>query len=89
MPEIIIDVSCNDIVNLHLSDGNHWVLIMKKSSNAVYYINSYSVETQPKFLDNCVDLGSDQRIQQDGESFCGAYVYVLLTLIEDLKLRAR
>ena len=54
----------NIIVNLHPSDGTHWVLVIRSEGGPVYYFDSFGVETPPLFLEECVDLGSNERIQQ-------------------------
>ena len=63
----------NMIVNLHPTDGTHWVLIIRREGGPVYYFDSFSVETPSLFLEEYVDLGFDERIQQYEESYCGAY----------------
>ena len=63
----------NIIVNLHPTDGTHWVLFIRREGGPVYYFDSFGVETLPLFLEEYVDLGSNERIQQYDESYCGAY----------------
>ena len=72
IPKSIKEVSYNSIVNLQCTDGTHWVLIMKRKNNDFHYFDSHDVETKPKSLDKFVDLESDDRKKQDGESFCGS-----------------
>ena len=62
----------NIIVSLHPTDGTHWVLVIRREDGPVYYFDSFRVETSPLFLEEYVDLGSNERIQQYDESFCGA-----------------
>ena len=78
----------NIIVNLHQTKGTHWVLVIRRedtrsgwgtktdgpsTDGPVYYLDSFGVETPPLFLEEYVDLGSNERIQQYDESYCGAY----------------
>ena len=51
-------------VNLHPTDGTHWVLVIRREGGSVYYFECFGVETPPLFLEEYVDLGSDERIQQ-------------------------
>ena len=81
VPNVII------IVNLHPTDGTHWVLIIRGEGGSVYYFDSFGVETPPTFLEEYVDLGSNERIQHYVESYCGAYcLYMIYLIVEDLKL---
>ena len=48
----------------------------------MYYFDSFGVETTPLFLDEYVDLGSNKRIQQSDESYCGAYCLYMIYLID-------
>ena len=50
----------------------------------MYYFDSFGVETPPLFLEEYVDLGSNERIQQYAESYCGAYCLYMILLIDDL-----
>ena len=72
-PEMIYETNFNIIVNLHPTDGTHWVLVIRRGSGRVYYFASFIVETPPLFLEEYVDLGSDERIREKAESYCGAY----------------
>ena len=65
----------NIIVNLHPIEGTHWVLVIRREDGPVYYFDSFGVETPPLFLEY-VDLGSNEKIQQYDESFCGAFLYI-------------
>ena len=72
----------NIIVNLHPTDCTHWVLVIRRESGPVYYFDSFGVETPPLFLEEYVDLGSNERIQQYDESYCGAYCLYMIYLID-------
>ena len=72
----------NIIVNLHPTDGTHWVLVIRREDGPTYYFDSYGVETPPLFLEEYVDLGSNERIQQYDESYCGAYCLYMIYLID-------
>ena len=48
----------------------------------VYYFDSFGVETPPLFLEEYVDLGSNERIQEYNKSYCGAYCLYKIQLIE-------
>ena len=60
----------NVIVNIHPSDGTHWVLVIRREGGPVYYFDSFVVETPPLFLEEYVELGSNEKIQQYDESYC-------------------
>ena len=70
---LIRELNFNIIVNLHPTDGTHWVLVIRREGGPVYYFDSFGVETPPLFLEEYVDLGSNGRIQQYDESYIGAY----------------
>ena len=72
----------NIVVNLYSTDGTHWVLVIKREGDPVYYFDRFGVETPPIFLDEYVDLGSNERIQQYDESYCGAYCLYMIYLID-------
>ena len=72
----------NIIVNLHPTDGTHWVLVIRREGGPVYYFDSFGVETTPLFLEY-VDLGSNERIQQYDESYCGAYCLYMIYHVND------
>ena len=78
----ITNPNSNIIVNLHPTDGTHWVLVIRREGGPVYYFDSFGVETSPLFLDEYVDLGSNERIQQYDESYCGAYCLFMIYLID-------
>ena len=66
----------NIIVNLHPTDGTHWVFVIRREGGPVFYFDSFGVETPPLFLEEYVDLGSDERIPQYDESYVGFIVYI-------------
>ena len=68
----ICEPNVNIIVNLHPTDGAHWVLVIRSEGGPTYYFDSFGVETPPLFLEEYVDLGSNERIQQYDESYRGA-----------------
>ena len=47
----------------------------------MYYFDS-SGETPPLSLEELFDLGSNERIQQNDESYCGAYCLYMIYLID-------
>ena len=81
-PDIIRDPNFNIIVNLHPTEGTHWVLVIRREGGPTYYFDSFGVETPPLFLEEYVDLGSNERIQQFDESYCGAYCLYMIYLID-------
>ena len=88
-PDNIIDLRCgfannnfNIIVILHPTDRKHWVLVIRREDGPTYYFHSSGVEIPPLFLEEYVDLGSNERIQQYDESFCGAYCLYVIYLID-------
>ena len=70
------------IVNLHPTDGTHWVLLIRREGGPVYYFYSFGVESPPLYLEEYVDLGSNERIQQYDESYCVAYFLYMIYLID-------
>ena len=72
-PEMVSEPNSNIIVNLHPTEDTHWVLVIRREDGPMYYFDSFGVETPPLFLEEYVDLGSNERIQQYDESYCGAY----------------
>ena len=96
-PDNISGPNFNIIVNLHPTEGTHWVLVIRRedtrsgwgtkterasTDGPVYYFDSFGVETRPLFLEEYVDLGSNERIQQYDESYCGAYCLYMIYLID-------
>ena len=78
----INDNNFNIIVNLHPTDGTHWVLVIRRKDGPTYYFDNFGVETPLLFLDEYVDLGYNERIQQYDESYCGAYCLYMIYLID-------
>ena len=74
-PEMVKEPNSNIFVNLHPTEGTHWDLVIRREDGPMYYFDSFGVETPPLFLEEYVDLGSNERIQQYDESYCGAYCY--------------
>ena len=71
-PKSIRELNFNFIVNLHPTDGTHRVLVIRRQDGPTYYFDSFGVENPSFFLEEHVDLGSNERIQQYDESYCGA-----------------
>ena len=63
----------NISVDLHSTEGTHWVLVIRREGGPTYYFDSFGVETPQFFLEEYVDLGSNERTQLYDESYCGAY----------------
>ena len=63
-PDNTSEPNVNIIVNLHPTDGTHWVLVIRRESGPTHYFDSFGIETPPLFLEEYVDLGSNERIQQ-------------------------
>ena len=72
-PKTICEPDSNIIVNLHPTDGTRWVLVIRREGGPTYYFDSLGVETPPLFLEEYIDLCSNERIQQYNESYSGAY----------------
>ena len=79
---LINEPNFNIIVNLHPTEGTHWVLVIRREGGPVFYFDSFGVETPPLFLEEYVDLGSNERIQQYDESYRGAYCLYMTYLID-------
>ena len=47
----IYEPNFNIFVNLHLTEGTHWVLVIRREGGPVYYFDSFGVETPPLFLE--------------------------------------
>ena len=62
-PEMINETDFN-IVNLHPTDGTHWVLVIRRGGGKIHYFVSFGVEIPPILLEEYVDLGSNGRIQE-------------------------
>ena len=81
-PKTIRELNFNIIVNLHPTDVTHWVFVIRREGGSVYYFDGFGVETPPLFLEEYVDLGSNEKIQQYDESYCGAYCLYMIYLID-------
>ena len=85
-PNNISEPNSNIIVNLHPTEGTHWVLVIRREGGPVYYFDSFGIETPPLFLEEYVNLGSNERIQQYDESYCGAYCLYMIYLIDRFRI---
>ena len=84
----IYEPNSNIIVNLLPTDGTHWVLVIRREGGPVYYFDSFGVETPPLFLEDYVDLGSNERIQEYDESYSGVYcVYMIYFIDRGFKIK--
>ena len=81
-PDNTSEPNVNIIVNLHPTEGTHWVLVIRREGGPVYYFDSFGVETPTLFLEEYVDLGSNERIQQYDEYYRGAYCLYMIYLID-------
>ena len=81
-PNNISEPNSNTIVNLHPTEGTHWVLVIRREGGPVYYFDSFGIETPPLFLEEYVNVGSNERIQQYDEFYCGAYCIYMIYLID-------
>ena len=63
-PEMVSEPNSNIFVNLHPTEGTYWVLVIRREGGPTYYFDSFVVEIPPLFLEEYVDLGSNERIQQ-------------------------
>ena len=72
----------NIIVKLNPTDGTQWVLVIRREGGPVYYFDSFGAETPPLFLEEYVDLVSNERIQQYDESYCWAHCLYMIYLID-------
>ena len=82
-PDSLKESNFNIIVKLHPTDGTHWFLVIRRRGGKVFYFDSFGVETPPVFLKDYVDLGSNERIQEYDESYCGAYCLCMIYLIDN------
>ena len=78
---MINEKNFNIIVNLHPTDDTHWVLAKRRGGGNVYYFDSFGVETPRLALEEYVELGPNERIQEHDASYCGAYCLYLIYLI--------
>ena len=81
-PDGIRDPNFNIFVNLHLTESTHWVIVIRREGGPTYYLDSFGVETPPLFLEEYVDLGSNEKIQQYDESYCWYYCLYMIYLID-------
>ena len=81
-PEMVSEPNSNIIVNLHPTKGTHCVLVIRREGGPTFYFDSFGVETPPLILEEFVDLGSNERIKQYDESYCGAYCLYMIYLID-------
>ena len=81
-PNNTSDPNFNIIVNLHPTYGTHWVLVIGRGDGPTYYFDSFGVETPTLFLEEYVDLSSNERMQQYDESYCGAYCFYMIYLTD-------
>ena len=82
IPDSVANPEFNFIVNLHPTDGTPLVLLTRREGGPVYYFDSFDVETPPLFLEEYFDLGSNERIQEYDESYCGAYCFYMIYVID-------
>ena len=80
-PDNAREPNFNLIINLHQTDGTYLVLVIRREGGPMYYFDSFSVETPPLFIEEHVELGSNERIQQYDESYCVAYCLYMSYLI--------
>ena len=81
-PDSIYEPNFNIIVNLDPTEGTHWVLVIRREVGPVYYFDSFDVETPPLFLEEYVDLGSNERKEQNDEFYCEVYCLYMIYLID-------
>ena len=81
-PDNTSETNTNIIANLHPTEGTHWVLVIRREGGPVYNFDSFGVETPPLFQEEYVNLGSNERIQQYDESYCGAFCLYMIYLID-------
>ena len=79
---LINEPNFNIIVNLQPTEGTHWVLVIRREGGPVYYFDSFVVETSRLFLEEYVDLGSNERIQQYDQSYCRADCLYMIYLFD-------
>ena len=81
-PDSVANPEFNIILNVYPTDGTHWILVIRREDGPVYYFDSFGIETPPLFVEKYVDLGSKEKIQENEESFCGAYCLCMIYLID-------
>ena len=62
------------MINLHPTDGTHWVLVIETESTETYYFDSFGVETPPMFLQQYENVRSNERMQENDEPYWGVYI---------------
>ena len=77
-PDNTSEPNVNIIVNLHQTNGTNWVLVIRREGGFAYDFDSFGVETPQLFLEENVDLGSNERIQQYDESYFGVYCLYMI-----------
>ena len=50
--------------------------MIRREGGPIYYFDSFGIESLPLFLEENNDLGSNERIQQFDESFCGGLLFI-------------
>ena len=78
----IRELNFNIIVNLHPTDVTHWILVIRREGGPVFYFDSFGVETPAIFLEEYVDPGCNEGLQQYDESYCGVYYLYMIYLID-------
>ena len=63
IPDNTSEPNVNIIVILHPTDDTNWVSAIRRDDGPVYYFDSFGVEAPPLFLEEYIDLGSNERIQ--------------------------
>ena len=81
-PDSIKDPNLNITLNLHPNDGTHCVLVIRREGGPIYYSDSLGVETPPLVLEGYVDLGSDEKVREYDEIYCGAYCIYMIYLYD-------
>ena len=79
-PDSIGEPNSNIIVNLHPTEGTHLVLVIRREDGPVYYFDSSGNENPPLFLEEYAHLGSNERIQQYDEFYCGVFCLYMIYL---------
>ena len=81
-PDSIEEINFNLIVKLHPIDGTHCVLAIRRYGGEAYYFDSFGIEAPPIYLEEYIDLGSDERIREYAESYCSVYCLFMIYLID-------
>ena len=55
-PSSINEKRFNIILNIHPTEGTHWVLVIRRGGGNIYCFDSFGVETPPLFLKENNDL---------------------------------